>query len=84
MSITKSNFNKFFDACPEALADFHVKLARYDIDLNKLIYHPVGRDYFMKYLESEFSSENMLFWLQVKSYRELPIEADEERMILGI
>jgi hypothetical protein len=52
----------FFEACPEALSDFHVKLARYDITLQTLIYHEEGRKYFTKYLQSEYSEENIKFW----------------------
>ena len=95
MSITKENFSDFFQTCPEALSDFHVKLARYDIALNKLIYHPLGRAYFTKYLESEFSSENIKFWLvfsfpfyicdrkAAKQYKDLADSDQEGRNCLG-
>ena len=83
LSISKENFNEFFKECPEALSDFHVKLARYDIDLFKLIYHPLGRSYFAKYLVKEFSSENLKFWLAAKRYKELPIDSQVERDALG-
>jgi hypothetical protein len=36
MSITKESFNTFFTAAPEALADFEMKLARYDVQLRSV------------------------------------------------
>lgn len=83
LSITKDKFNEFFQLCPEALSDFHVKLARYDIELNKLIYHPLGRDYFTRYLKQEFSEENIKFWMEAKSYKEIPEDNADKRVEMG-
>eukprot|EP01006_Ploeotia_vitrea_P048887 TRINITY_DN67286_c7_g1_i1.p1 TRINITY_DN67286_c7_g1~~TRINITY_DN67286_c7_g1_i1.p1 ORF type:complete len:743 (+),score=360.85 TRINITY_DN67286_c7_g1_i1:38-2230(+) len=69
LSITKANFEKFFERCPEALADFEVKLARYDVAMRSVIYHPLGLHYFTQYLEREYSDENILFWMACRDYR---------------
>lgn len=69
LSITRDNFEKFFQECPEALADFEVKLARYDVSLRSVIYHPLGLDYFTRFLMREYSAENIRFWRAAREYR---------------
>ncbi|MDR3471420.1 MAG: cyclic nucleotide-binding domain-containing protein, partial [Devosia sp.] len=54
LSITKENFQKFFEAAPEAIADFEVKLARYDVRLRSVLYHPVGLQFFIQHLKREY------------------------------
>jgi hypothetical protein len=36
---------------PEALADFEIKLARYDCAMRSVIYHPLGLEFFTRFLE---------------------------------
>ena len=55
LSITQANFQKFFEEAPEAIADFEVKLARYDVRLRSVLYHPVGMQFFMEHLKHEYS-----------------------------
>ena len=71
LSITKKNFDQFFADAPEALADFEVKLARYDVAMRSVIYHPLGLNYFTKFLEREFSDENIKFWNEARDYRHI-------------
>jgi hypothetical protein len=81
MSIQKQDFQAFFATCPEALADFHVKLARYEISLQALINHDEGRKCFTKYLESEFSAENINFWIAARDYA--GIQDEVQRKTIG-
>jgi hypothetical protein len=59
VSLTKANFEEFFRHCPEAFSNFQVKLARYDVKLNHLLFHPIGMDLFTKHLIAEHSEENI-------------------------
>jgi CRP-like cAMP-binding protein len=71
LSITKQNFEKFFQKAPEALADFEVRLARYDVGLRAVIYHPLGVDFFSRFLEKEFAAENIHFWREARDFRHI-------------
>jgi CRP-like cAMP-binding protein len=72
LSITKENFEKFFEEVPEAVADFQVKLARYDAELKHFIHHPLGLEYFTKHLQQEVALENLNFWKDIQKYKTLP------------
>lgn len=69
LSIDKSGFDKFFQEVPEALANFEMKLSRYEVSLLTVCHHRIGRLYFRKYCESEFSSENFDFWQSVIDFK---------------
>lgn len=71
LSITKENFQNFFKEAPEALADFEIKLARYNVELRSVLYHPVGLEYFTQHITSEYSQENIDFWKACIEYRKL-------------
>jgi len=60
------------------VADFQVKLARYDAELKHFIHHPLGLEYFTRHLEQEFSTENINFWKDVQRYKTIPNQ--EERV----
>ena len=42
LSITKENFQIFFEEAPEALADFEIKLARYQVSVDGCAYVCTG------------------------------------------
>lgn len=71
LSITKEKFQLFFEEAPEAIADFEVKLARYDVRLRSVLYHPVGMQFFADHLKREYSEENLEFWKQCRDFRHL-------------
>jgi CRP-like cAMP-binding protein len=71
LSISQEGFDKFFLEAPEALADFEVKLARAEVGLRSVLYHPVGLQNFEAFLKAEFSEENLKFWKKCREYREM-------------
>ena len=75
LSITKENFTLFFHEAPEAISDFEIKLARYDVQLRSVLYHPLGLQWFRRHCEREYASENVEFWLKCREYRHRSMEA---------
>uniref|UniRef100_A0A674BBX1 Regulator of G protein signaling 7 n=1 Tax=Salmo trutta TaxID=8032 RepID=A0A674BBX1_SALTR len=49
------------------------RVKRWGFGINEVLKDPVGRDQFLKFLESEFSSENLRFWLAVQEVKKRPI-----------
>jgi len=74
LSITKENFDKFFEEVPEAVADFQVKLARYDAELKHFIHHPLGMEFFSRHCQDEYSSENIEFFKDSQKFKDLTPE----------
>ena len=74
LSITKENFQIFFHEAPEAISDFEIKLARYDVALRSVLYHPLGLLYFKRHCEREYAGENVDFWLRCRDFRHLTME----------
>lgn len=71
LRLSDENFSKFFTEAPEALSDFEVKLARKDVQLRSVLYHPVGLKYFESHLAGEYSGENLEFWKECRAYRKM-------------
>eukprot|EP00808_Paulinella_micropora_P006444 g60359.t1 len=69
--ITKANFELFCKEAPEAVADFEIKLARYNVQLRSVLYHPIGMKYFSEHVKAEFSEENIDFWRECRDFRHL-------------
>ncbi len=78
LSIGKEEFNTFFSAAPEALADFEVKLARYDVQLRSILYHPAGLKIFSDFCKSEFSEENLEFWRACRDFRHIALSLERD------
>uniref|UniRef100_A0A8C9TEH6 Regulator of G protein signaling 7b n=1 Tax=Scleropages formosus TaxID=113540 RepID=A0A8C9TEH6_SCLFO len=49
------------------------RVKRWAFGINEVLKDPVGREQFLKFLESEFSSENLRFWLAVQELKKRPI-----------
>ncbi|KAM3855494.1 regulator of G-protein signaling 7 isoform 11-T11 [Vipera latastei] len=49
------------------------RVKRWGFGMDEALKDPVGREQFLKYLESEFSSENLRFWLAVEGLKKRPI-----------
>ncbi|XP_015206234.1 regulator of G-protein signaling 6 isoform X1 [Lepisosteus oculatus] len=50
------------------------RVKRWGFSLDEALKDPVGRDLFLKFLESEFSSENLRFWLAVQDLKRHPLQ----------
>uniref|UniRef100_A0A8C1YYT5 Regulator of G protein signaling 6 n=1 Tax=Cyprinus carpio TaxID=7962 RepID=A0A8C1YYT5_CYPCA len=50
------------------------ELEKWGFSLDEALKDPVGREQFLKFLESEFSSENLLFWLAVQDLKCRPLQ----------
>ncbi|XP_031436231.1 regulator of G-protein signaling 6-like isoform X2 [Clupea harengus] len=48
------------------------RVKRWSFSLEEALKDPAGRDQFLKFLESEFSSENLRFWLAVQDLKRRP------------
>uniref|UniRef100_A0AAY4ASE2 Regulator of G-protein signaling 7 n=1 Tax=Denticeps clupeoides TaxID=299321 RepID=A0AAY4ASE2_9TELE len=49
------------------------RVKRWGFGIDEVLKDPVGREQFLKFLESEFSSENLRFWLAVQELKKRPI-----------
>ncbi|XP_071392599.1 regulator of G-protein signaling 6-like isoform X5 [Centroberyx affinis] len=49
------------------------RVKKWGFSLEEALKDPVGRDQFLKFLESEFSSENLRFWLAVQELKRRPL-----------
>ncbi|XP_051951746.1 regulator of G-protein signaling 6-like isoform X2 [Xyrauchen texanus] len=50
------------------------RVKKWAFSLDEALKDPVGREQFLKFLESEFSSENLLFWLAVQDLKSRPLQ----------
>ncbi|XP_035278624.1 regulator of G-protein signaling 6-like isoform X2 [Anguilla anguilla] len=50
------------------------RVRKWGFSLDEALRDPVGRDQFLKFLESEFSSENLRFWLAVQDLKQRPLQ----------
>uniref|UniRef100_A0A3Q2ZU89 Regulator of G protein signaling 6 n=1 Tax=Kryptolebias marmoratus TaxID=37003 RepID=A0A3Q2ZU89_KRYMA len=48
------------------------RVKKWGFSLEEALKDPAGRDQFLKFLESEFSSENLRFWLAVQDLKQRP------------
>nr|XP_033808513.1 regulator of G-protein signaling 6 isoform X4 [Geotrypetes seraphini] len=50
------------------------RVKRWGFSIDEILKDPVGRDQFLRFLESEFSSENLRFWLTVQDLKKQPLQ----------
>ncbi|KAM6273693.1 regulator of G-protein signaling 6 isoform 3-T3 [Porphyrio hochstetteri] len=50
------------------------RVKRWGFSMDEVLKDPVGRDQFLRFLESEFSSENLRFWLAVQDLKKQPLQ----------
>ncbi|KAM4541390.1 regulator of G-protein signaling 6-like isoform 2-T2 [Fundulus diaphanus] len=50
------------------------RVKKWSYSLEEALKDPVGRDQFLRFLESEFSSENLRFWLAVQDLKRRPLQ----------
>uniref|UniRef100_A0A3Q3VI64 Uncharacterized protein n=1 Tax=Mola mola TaxID=94237 RepID=A0A3Q3VI64_MOLML len=56
------------------------RVKKWGFSLEEALKDPVGRELFLKFLESEFSSENLRFWLAVQDLKRMPQEDVAQRV----
>ncbi|XP_048107287.1 regulator of G-protein signaling 6-like [Alosa alosa] len=54
--------------------DLEASQRKWGFSLDEALKDPAGRDQFLRFLESEFSSENLLFWLAVQDLKRRPLQ----------
>ncbi|XP_044515905.1 regulator of G-protein signaling 6 [Gracilinanus agilis] len=50
------------------------RVKRWGFSIDEVLKDQVGRDQFLRFLESEFSSENLRFWLAVQDLKKQPLQ----------
>ncbi|KAF7654799.1 hypothetical protein LDENG_00064630 [Lucifuga dentata] len=50
------------------------RMKKWGFSLEEALKDPAGRDQFLRFLESEFSSENLRFWLAVQELKRRPLQ----------
>ena len=63
-----------------AAADFAIKLSRESVSLKNILWHNVGITYFQKHIASEYSSENLNFWLAVNKFNQLEVQDQTQEL----
>ena len=63
-------FEDCLETAPGVRTDFKIKLAEYHCTLDDFLEHDMGQRFFHQFLQNEYSSENLEFWLAVEAYRE--------------
>ncbi|MEE6492754.1 hypothetical protein FKM82_016627 [Ascaphus truei] len=56
------------------------RVKRWGFSLGEVLKDPVGREQFLRFLESEFSSENLRFWLAVQDLKKQPLQEVPKRV----
>ncbi|KAM5130045.1 regulator of G-protein signaling 6 isoform 2-T3 [Mantella aurantiaca] len=56
------------------------RVKRWGFSLDEVLKDPVGREQFLRFLESEFSSENLRFWLVVQDLKRQPLQEVPKRV----
>ncbi|XP_060165468.1 regulator of G-protein signaling 7 isoform X3 [Globicephala melas] len=56
------------------------RVKRWGFGMDEALKDPVGREQFLKFLESEFSSENLRFWLAVEDLKKRPMREVPSRV----
>lgn len=51
------------------------RVKRWSFSVEELLRDPAGKDHFSKFLDKEFSGENLKFWLSCQDVRTIPIRA---------
>uniref|UniRef100_A0A8C5PUN8 Regulator of G protein signaling 6 n=1 Tax=Leptobrachium leishanense TaxID=445787 RepID=A0A8C5PUN8_9ANUR len=56
------------------------RVKRWGFSLDEMLKDPVGREQFLRFVESEFSSENLRFWLVVQDLKKQPLHEVPKRV----
>jgi CRP-like cAMP-binding protein len=69
MSIGKEVFHKIFDANPQALVEFKLRLLQTKAELKNVLEHTTGMERFREYLKKELADENLKFYEAVRVFK---------------
>jgi len=69
LELSQKNFRHFITIVPEILAKFNAVLLEYNIHLRYFIHNPLVLNYFIQHCKSEFSTENIEFWMACREFR---------------
>lgn len=70
LEFTKADFEKCLVSAPSVRTDFKIKLAEYHCILDDFLEHDMGQRYFHHFLQNEYSSENLEFYIAIEAYKE--------------
>jgi len=70
LEFTKADFEKCLVSAPSVRTDFKIKLAEYHCILDDFLEHDMGQRYFHQFLQNEYSSENLEFYIAIEAYKE--------------
>ncbi|NXF15855.1 RGS6 protein, partial [Rhodinocichla rosea] len=70
----RCTFHLFFSFSPNSKEPSQQRVKRWGFSMDEVLKDPVGRDQFLRFLESEFSSENLRFWLAVQDLKKRPLQ----------
>ncbi|XP_044127886.1 regulator of G-protein signaling 6 isoform X1 [Bufo gargarizans] len=56
------------------------RVKRWGFCLDEMLKDPVGREQFLRFVESEFSSENLRFWMVVQDLKKQPLQEVPKRV----
>ncbi|KAM4664279.1 regulator of G-protein signaling 6 isoform 2-T2 [Discoglossus pictus] len=56
------------------------RVKRWGFSLDEMLKDPVGREQFLRFVESEFSSENLRFWILVQDLKKQPLQDVPKRV----
>lgn len=72
LELSQKNFRNFIIYVPDILAKFNDKMLEYNINLRYFIHNPIVLESFIKHCRSEYSTENIEFWMACKEFRKMP------------
>ncbi|KAF0695730.1 Aste57867_13466 [Aphanomyces stellatus] len=66
-----------------ALAEARIRWGQADVDVEHILKHPPARQFYMRYLTSEFSEENLLFVIAVQAFKWSPTAVADAHAIVA-
>jgi len=71
LECSQKDFRQFITIVPDILSKFNSLLLDYNIHLRYFLHNPIVVEYFIQHCKSEYSCENMDFWLACREFDRL-------------